>query len=97
MLAVLAIGLMFATTVPIVVPFVAAVLVLRYYTDKWQLLTAHSTLRVDPAPEMTASATHFALLLAAALAQVCVCVCVHAECAASSHRGSYPNALNPEP
>lgn len=69
-LAVLAIGLMFATTVPIVVPFVAAVLVLRYYTDKWQLLTAHSTLRVDPAPEMTASATHFALLLAAALAQV---------------------------
>lgn len=69
MIAVLAIGLMFATTVPIVVPFVAAVLVLRYYTDKWQLLTAHSTLRVDPAPEMTASATHFALLLAAALAQ----------------------------
>jgi len=69
MLAVLAIGLMFASTVPIVVPFVAAVCVLRYYTDKWQLLTAHSTLRVDPAPEMTASATHFALLLAAALAQ----------------------------
>ena len=55
---------------PIVVPFAAAVMVLRYYTDKWQLLTAHSTLRVDPAPEMTASATHFALLLAAALAQV---------------------------
>lgn len=69
MLAVVAIGLMFASTVPIVVPFAAAVMVLRYYTDKWQLLTAHSTLRVDPAPEMTASATHFALLLAAALAQ----------------------------
>jgi hypothetical protein len=48
---------------------VAAVCVLRYYTDKWQLLTAHSTLRVDPAPEMTASANHFALLMAAALAQ----------------------------
>ncbi len=48
---------------------VAAVCVLRYYTDKWQLLTAHSTLRVDPAPEMTASASHFALLMAAALAQ----------------------------
>jgi len=69
LLAVVAIGLMFASTVPIVVPFAAAVMVLRYYTDKWQLLTAHSTLRVDPAPEMTASAVHFALLLAAALCQ----------------------------
>ena len=68
-LAVIAIGLMFASTVPIVVPFVAAVCVLRYYTDKWQLLTAHSTLRRDPSPEMTASATHFALLLVTAFAQ----------------------------
>ena len=69
LLAVVAIGLMFSSTVPIVIPFVAAVCVLRYYTDKWQLLTVHSTLRVDPAPEMTASASLFALLLAAALAQ----------------------------
>jgi len=63
MISVLAIGIMFAVTVPLILPFIAGFLVLRYYTDKWQLLTAHSKFRVDPSPEVTTSAALFAVVL----------------------------------
>ncbi len=36
--------------VPLTLPCVLLFLVARYYTDKWQLQTAHNTERVDPAP-----------------------------------------------
>jgi len=68
-LSVLAIGLMFAVTVPLVLPCVLLFLIMRYYTDKWQLLTAHSTERVDPAPETTASAVLVSMLIITAVAQ----------------------------
>uniref|UniRef100_A0A7S4JBQ9 CSC1/OSCA1-like 7TM region domain-containing protein n=1 Tax=Guillardia theta TaxID=55529 RepID=A0A7S4JBQ9_GUITH len=68
MISVLAIGIMFAVTVPLILPFIAGFLVLRYYTDKWQLLTAHSKFRVDPSPEVTTSAALFALVLISGIA-----------------------------
>ncbi len=53
--------------------------VTRYYTDKWQLITAHSNSRSNPSPETTASAVLVGLVLVTALAQVmsvCVCICI---------------------
>ena len=45
-----AIGIFFMVALPLSLPFVALLFTARYYTDKWQLLTAHSNLRPDPAP-----------------------------------------------
>jgi len=69
LLGVVAIALMFVVTVPLLLPFVAVFLLTRYYTDKWQLVTAHSRSRPDPAPETTASSVFVALILCTALAQ----------------------------
>uniref|UniRef100_A0A6U4V9T7 CSC1/OSCA1-like 7TM region domain-containing protein n=1 Tax=Hemiselmis andersenii TaxID=464988 RepID=A0A6U4V9T7_HEMAN len=68
-LSVLAIGLMFSVTVPLLMPFVALCVFTRYYTDKWQLITAHSSKNPDPSPERTASSVFVSLILVAALAE----------------------------
>jgi len=70
LLSVVSIALMFSVTVPILLVVVAVFLFIRYYLDKWQLMTAHSNAHPDPSPESTASAVFIALVVVAGLAQV---------------------------
>eukprot|EP00292_Cryptomonas_paramecium_P004004 CAMPEP_0113726952 /NCGR_PEP_ID=MMETSP0038_2-20120614/40773_1 /TAXON_ID=2898 /ORGANISM="Cryptomonas paramecium" /LENGTH=743 /DNA_ID=CAMNT_0000657727 /DNA_START=137 /DNA_END=2368 /DNA_ORIENTATION=- /assembly_acc=CAM_ASM_000170 len=63
------IGLFFILVLPLSTPFVAGLFAMRYYTDKWQLLTAHSNEHANPSPESTVSAAMVLLLIVTAFAQ----------------------------
>lgn len=63
------IGLFFILVLPLSTPFVAGLFAMRYYTDKWQLLTAHSNEHANPSPESTVSAAMVMLLIVTAFAQ----------------------------
>jgi len=64
-----AIGIVFIVVLPLSTPFVALLFAARYYTDKWQLLTAHSNSRFDPSPESTVSAALVMLLIVTAVGE----------------------------
>eukprot|EP00960_Hanusia_phi_P049153 759394-Hanusia_phi.AAC.8 len=65
MISVLAIGIMFAVTVPLILPFIAGFLVLRYYTDKWQVspVCSQTSSPAPPHPWLCSPPTPLPLLL----------------------------------